>query len=70
MPELTLAPIETILKENGANRVSKDATMLFADLVEQIAQDIAKEAVDLANHAGRKTLLREDVKLAYKKYVQ
>lgn len=70
MPELTLAPVETILKENGAPRVSKEATMLFADLVEQIASDIAKEALEFAKHAGRKTITREDIKLAYKKYTQ
>ena len=67
MSELPLAPIERILKKAGATRVSKEACEEFAGVIEEIAFELAAETAALAKHAGRKTVMTKDVKLAKKK---
>jgi len=37
-------------------------------VIEDIADTIAKTAIDMASHAGRKTVKGEDVKLASKSF--
>lgn len=67
MSILPLAPIERILKKAGAGRVSKEACEEFANVVEEVAFELAAETAALAGHAGRKTVLAKDVKLAKRK---
>ncbi|UCG94974.1 MAG: histone family protein [archaeon] len=67
MSNLPLAPIERILKKAGANRVSKEACEEFAGVIEEVAFELAAETASLATHAGRKTVLAKDVKLAKRK---
>jgi DNA-binding protein len=66
MGEISVAPMERILKKSGANRVSLSAAKRFAVVLEELALEIAVEAVKLSNHAGRKTVKKEDIKLARK----
>ncbi|MBS3128069.1 NFYB/HAP3 family transcription factor subunit [Candidatus Woesearchaeota archaeon] len=63
---LPLAAMEKILKACGAERVSDPAKAALKELLEQRAEEIALNAVRLAQHAGRKTIKSEDLKLASK----
>ena len=65
---LSLLGMEKILRKAGAPRVSKDAANELALVLEDIGDIIAKDALEYARHAGRKTILGEDVKLAKKKF--
>lgn len=67
MTELPLAPVERIIRNQGAKRVSEEATKEFAEVLEEIAADLAAESAALAKHAGRKTVKGEDVRLARRK---
>lgn len=62
--ELGISPMYRILKKSGANRVSDESATELRRLTEEVAGRIAKGAVQLATHAGRKTVKAEDVKLA------
>lgn len=64
---LPLAAMEKLLKNSGAERVSDKAKAALKDILEEIAGDIASQAMRLAHHAGRKTIKAGDVRLAYKK---
>ena len=64
MAELALAPFERIMRENGASRISQSAVEELRDVIEEIAIDVATRAIQLANHAGRKTVTAADVKKA------
>ncbi|MBT5021540.1 histone family protein [Candidatus Woesearchaeota archaeon] len=63
---LPLAAMEKILKQCGAERVSDKAKVALKNVIEDIAEEIAENAVKLALHAGRKTVKAGDVKLAAK----
>ena len=66
--ELGLSAMYRILKKSGAERVSDESAIELRRVIEEIAEAVAKNAVDLANHAGRKTVKAEDVKLASKTF--
>jgi len=66
--ELGLSAMYRILKKSGAQRVSDESAIELRRVVEEIAEAIAKNAVEDANHAGRKTVKSDDVKLASKQF--
>ena len=64
---LPLIPFERVLKKAGARRVSHEALEEFAKVMDDKMYKIAKEAAALAKHAGRKTIIEEDIRLARRK---
>jgi len=66
--ELGLSAMYRILKKSGAQRVSDESAVELRRVIEEIAEAIAKNAVDMSSHAGRKTVKAEDVKLASKTF--
>lgn len=64
MAELPIAPVKRIIQNTGAQRVSEDAAVALADALEEFAQEVATEAIKLADHAGRKTVNASDIELA------
>lgn len=58
------APIERIIRKAGAERVSEDAVEELRRAVEEAGDDIAEDAIDLAEHANRNTVKKEDVEMS------
>ncbi len=68
--DLGLSAMYRILKKSGAHRVSDESADELRRIIEDIAIAIAKSAVDMSTHAGRKTVRGEDVKLAAKPFTK
>jgi len=66
-PELAVAPMHRLCKKAGADRVSEAAAEELAKVLDDIGVKIAKEAIDYAMHAGRKTVKAEDIEIAARK---
>jgi histone H3/H4 len=66
-PEIAVAPMHRICKKAGADRVSESAAKELAKVLDDIGVKIAREAMDYAIHAGRKTIKSEDVEIAARK---
>ncbi len=61
MAVLPKAPVTQLIRDAGAERVSEDATVALITLLEDYGEQVAKNAVRLAKHAGRKTVKAVDV---------
>ncbi len=68
LSEIPLAPIDRILHKSGAERVRDEAVRRLRDILERIAEEISKRAVDAAKHARRKTIKREDIDFAIREF--
>jgi len=68
--ELAVAPMHRLCKKAGADRVSEAAAKELANALESLGIKIAKEALDFAMHAGRKTIKAEDIEIASKKVLE
>ena len=66
--ELGLSAMYRILKKSGAQRVSDESANELRRIIEEIAEAIAKNAVEMSSHASRKTVKADDVKLASKQF--
>lgn len=66
MADLPVAAVTRVAKNNGAERVGSDASALLVEKTEEYIGKLVKDAVKLANHAGRKTLKEEDIEMASK----
>ena len=63
---IPLAAMEQLMKIGGADRVSDSAKSALKEVLEEYAIKISKDAAKYAEHAGRKTVKAEDIKLATK----
>ena len=63
-PILPLAPVERIIRNAGADRVSEGASIELAKILEEFGIEVSREAIELAKHAGRTTVKEEDIRLA------
>jgi len=61
--ELPVAPVDRIarLEIDGRYRVSMDARVALADILEDYADNVASAAAVLARHADRRTVKAEDI---------
>jgi histone H3/H4 len=66
MGEIPIAPIGRIIKNAGGQRISQGAENALEKVLEQWAEDVSRQAVKLAKHAGRKTIKASDIELAVK----
>ncbi|MFX1483476.1 MAG: histone [Promethearchaeota archaeon] len=62
---IPVAPIDRLIREAGAGRVSDKGAEELAKILEEIGKLISKRAFALTEHAGRKTITDKDIKLAY-----
>ncbi len=67
---LPLAPLERLLRKAGAKRVSKGAVKEFSNRLADYVIRLSAEAATLAKHAGRKTIIESDVKMARRKVLK
>ncbi len=58
------ARIEKLIRTAGARRVSAAAIDRLNEIVTDYGTDLAKYAVEIARHSGRKTVKENDIKLA------
>jgi len=69
--DFPLSPIEQIAKDAGkkvgADRVAASAVKELKNALMEISEQIAKDAVDMAHHAKRVTVKREDIVIATRK---
>jgi histone H3/H4 len=58
------APVERIIRNAGAERVSKEAVEELKQAVEELGEEIAQDSSKLADHADRNTIKKQDIELA------
>ena len=62
---LPFAPIGHLIQEATGKRVSKEAKITAAQILEEATQKIIYKANLLAEHTGRKTIRAKDINLAF-----
>jgi histone H3/H4 len=65
--ELPVAPVDRIarLEIDDSYRVSMDARIALADILEDYADNVAAAAVKLARHADRRTVQANDIEMYF-----
>jgi histone H3/H4 len=58
------ARVEKVLRNAGAFRVSANAINQLNEIITDRGMNIARYAVEIARHSGRKTVKESDIKLA------
>lgn len=64
--ELTLQPLRKLIKKAGAKRVSDKAAAELGKELEERTKTLLLEAKRLSEHAGRRTVMKRDVRAARK----
>ncbi|MHA1270236.1 MAG: histone family protein [Candidatus Helarchaeota archaeon] len=64
---ITKTALRRLMKNEAyADIVSADAVLKLLDYLQDLAIDTTKKAIKIAEHAKRKTVSKEDIKLAIK----
>jgi len=66
MTAFSLRAVRRVAMKAGVDRISKEAMEVLRDLAEEYVFRVVQLALELAKHAGRKTVRREDVLMAAK----
>lgn len=61
---LPKAPVERIIRNAGADRVSEEAIEELRNAIEELGAELAEEASEMANYADRNTVKKEDIEMA------
>ncbi len=64
---LSIAAMHRICKKAGAERVSGSASVELAKVLDEIGIKVARDALDYAMHAGRRTVKAKDIEIAASK---
>ena len=64
--EMTLQPLRKLLKRAGAKRVSDNAAAELGKVLEEKAKILLAESKRLSEHAGRRTVMKRDIRAARK----
>ncbi|MCD7781125.1 MAG: histone family protein [Methanosphaera sp.] len=64
MESLPIATVGRILKKSGAPRTTMDAKVALSKVLTEEGEEIAKEALAISKHAGRRTVQASDIELA------
>jgi len=65
---IPLAPLDRLIRKAKAERVSEKAAIAMGEILEELGLEIAAMAKELAEHAHRKTINGDDIRLAYKQW--
>jgi len=68
--EFPFSAMHRLLKRAGAERVGEDAASELSRTLDSMGLKISKQAVELAAHAGRKTVKSSDIQIAAKPYTE
>ncbi|MCW3975674.1 MAG: histone family protein [Candidatus Bathyarchaeota archaeon] len=60
--------VHRLIELAGAERVGDDAVEELKKVLEEVAFFISKDAIELASHAGRRTVKLNDIRLATKRF--
>ena len=71
MAELPILPFKRMVKKIDPNmKISDDAKREIRNLTERFAREVLRGAVEIAKVAKRKTVLKEDIKIAKKQLLK
>jgi histone H3/H4 len=68
--EIKVAPMHKLIKRAGADRVSEESAIALGKALEELGLKVAREALDYAKHAGRKTVKARDIEIAAQKVLE
>ncbi len=68
--DLSIAPVHRMIKRAGASRVSEDAADALRHVLQKVGVHIGREALGLAQHAGRRTVQRGDIDKAAEAFLR
>ncbi len=67
MVEIPNSAVDRIIRKSGATRVSKSAIQILQKELEEYGVKLATLGIEIASHAGKKTIEGEDITLAIHK---